>query len=80
ALGSAVLAGGRPQVTLEVRRRTQGHVLTVSVDPATTWRLSDDTLRDLRERLEPLGGALEAGPDRGSFRMRVDLPDGESTS
>jgi signal transduction histidine kinase len=75
ALGSAVLAGGRPKVTLELRRQPRGHILTVLVAPGRALRLSEDALSGLRRRLDPLGGVLEAGVFEGAFRMKVDLPE-----
>jgi signal transduction histidine kinase len=75
AVGSAVLAGGHPKVTLELQRLDRRHVLTVRVAPPEALRLREDALRLLRERLRPLGGVLDAGPWNDAFRLQVDLPD-----
>jgi signal transduction histidine kinase len=75
ALGAAILAGGRPKMTLELRQRHRGHILTVLIAPGRALRLSEDALQGLRRRLHPLGGVLEAGVFEGAFRMQVDLPE-----
>jgi signal transduction histidine kinase len=80
AVGAAVVAGGRPRVTVELGTGEGTHVLTVSVDPSRAAPLGEDALRRLRERLSALGGQLEAGSLGAAFRLRAELPDGEGAS
>jgi signal transduction histidine kinase len=80
AVGSAVLAGGCPGMSLQVQHRDSGQVLTLSVDSLQSRRPSEEVLRSLRERLGAVGGALRAEARGEAFRMQVELPDGEAAS